>query len=206
MGMREQQREEDLLHDEGTEADHYSPSVVVAVAGPKREVLVDYENVEIEYQEDYGESVPKFFNTLGGRRSVDLFVFLGEGYNFDTDKSLQTMIDIAMSDKFIGFAGVYSDMRVVHEGKEICCRYNPSYGIELVKKKVPLNVPFMISSKLFPTFHEEIQHLSLWDGILSIMADTMLFHVPKPLFTIDNALSSAQISEEINIINGYYFT
>lgn len=195
-------QKEDSLHD-GRDQEESLPSVTVAAAGIREPFLCDYPNISIEYQQA-DEPTPQFYNRVT-QKTQDLFVFLGENNGFVSSGSLRELVDFVL-DKDKDIAGaVYADMHVIHGGKFICHKFNPSYSLALYQNKMMMNVPFMAKKGLIPKFNEGLNKLCLWDGILTIMRSAMLYHMAQPIFTLEQGLKRHELSADFQRINGIHY-
>lgn len=166
-------------------------------------VYSDYDNYEVLNNSD---SLPtgKFFNQAKNRAGYDYYVYLGKYYNFSSPSSLTRMVEYLndVSRSFV--VGVYSDLLL--NDKDISfIQHLPSFDMKLIKGKFAFNTPFCVKKYLLPTFDENIQSLNLWDGFLSLSKQSVLFHIPEPLFKLDNALDTTLVNADLNIINEIYY-
>lgn len=132
-------------------------------------------------------------------------MYLGDGYSFLHDDSLEKMIEAVWNESMVGVGAVYCDIDVLHKGEKICTKYNPPYTKEMWEKRMVLNVPFLVKSAALPEFNEEIETLYLWDGMLWLMRHTLLFHIPKTLLQVQNGLEVPPFAQDIELINGTHY-
>jgi hypothetical protein len=178
---------------------------LVAVSGTKRDVPV-VEGVDILYNEDFEYSAPEFFNYISNLSGYDYVICLGRGYNITDTNSYEVFQKYTEMDCIQAFGALYSDLRVIDEdGGLVCSQYKPAYDIKLKNKGLLLNIPFISSMKNLPTFDTRVKHLYLWDALLTISSAFLLFHMPHELFTINNALESLSIDEDVKHIQGRHF-
>lgn len=179
---------------------------LVAVPGAKKEVPI-VENVTVIYQEDTDfDSAPKFLNHIGNLTGYDYVVCLGGGYNIAGIESYQTFQKYLNLDIIHAFGALYSDINIVDVQNDfICSQYKPSYDIKLRNSGMILNIPFVSSMKRMPIFDERIKNLYLWDGLLTIASEFLLFHIPDALFTINNALDTLSIEEDVKYVQERHF-
>lgn len=181
--------------------------MLVAVAGERREIPNNYELAHFAYEDDYDDiGTGAMFNQLSNKRSYDLFIYLGQEYNLYNENSITEMVQWIWSEPLMGVGAIYTDISVCHKGTHICTKFNPGYRSSLYDEKYILNVPLVVKSSILPQFNPKIKHLNLWDGILQLMKNTMLFHMPKVMFSVDNAMDTPDIAEDVKLINDIYYT
>lgn len=202
-----------MLYDSGVEEEEpgqeEKPTVIVAAAtaGVERIIPIphSYENIKIEYQKE-DEVTSDFFNRITARNTAHYFCFLGRGFNFYTEESLSLLVEKMQSSKLHGFGGIYSDLAVMNNGEFVCHRFNPAYFIQLIPQQIIMNVPFMMSTEFsLPRFTSNLDLLSLWDGMIQAMSSAPMYHMPSPIFSIENALESFQVEKEIEIIKNVHY-
>ena len=135
----------------------------------------------------------------------DLLVFIDESYEFSSEDSLSELVEDFSGEDLNIVGAAYTDIQGIIEGYSFPIKINPSFNERLYKEKFIINSPFIMRSNLNIEFHEGIEFVSLWDGLLSLMKKTIVFHLPKQYFRITNLLSpNPQISEEIKLIHEIY--
>lgn len=180
---------------------------LIAVAGKKRTMPpISYVPLRIEYQEDHNCTTPEFFNRMCSRRGFDLCLFLGNGYNLAHANVIDIIAKIILTDKFTGFGGIYADYTIMYNDHLLCESYSPVYDADILKHRTPLNIPFIATSSILPKFDTQIVALSLWDGLMSLMKQSVLLHIPQFLFTMDNPFASMPLATELNRINAIHFS
>jgi len=145
------------------------------------------------------------FNQLKNKSSYDLFVYMSEEYNFASESSLSRMVEKFWSLDMTSIGAVYTDILVKHKDKEICVKVNPAYRSSFYEERIVLNIPFMAKSAILPTFNEEVEQLCLWDGMLWLTQNTLLYHIPETLFQIEDSMELKQIEKEIGIVHGTHY-
>lgn len=180
--------------------------MLVAVGGERRKIPNNYELADFAYEADYGDiGTGAMFNQLTNKRSYDLFVYLGQEYNLNDENSITDMVNWFWNERLIGVGAIYTDISICHKGTYICTKFNPSYSSTLYDEKCVLNIPLMVKSAVLPVFNTNIKYLSLWDGILNLMKNTLLFHMPEVMFSVNNAMESPNVTGDIKIINDTYY-
>ena len=202
--MSEQRSKIDPL-DAGREKPLDGPRVTVAVAGEARDIKCDYENVEMVFQSDHDCNAAEMFNLVRNKRSTDLFFFMGADYNFAYDNSLTRMVDELWRDDRIHVGAVYTDLILCDEGERLCSVFNPAYDIGMSDKSRIMNIPFLVKSAIVPSFNTKLNELYLWDGMLQLVKNVMVFHMPCALIDIYNAMTMKLIPEEIQIIQNKHY-
>lgn len=143
--------------------------------------------------------VSDVFNSVRNRdKAFKFFIYLGKEHNFSRENSAYELVDTML--RYNNVAATYTDLLVKEKEKEICIRHNPSYNIDLYRAKTMLNVPFICRSEIAPTFTQGINMLYLWDGLLDIMTRTIMFHIPKPLFELSQAMKRWDINADLKQI------
>ena len=134
-----------------------------------------------------------------------MFLFIDKGGGMISEDGLKELVlYLAHPDRDM-VAAVYADVEVFHNGHHTCCKNNPSYSSTLVKERVILNTPFLVKGEVVPAFHEKIENLYLWDGLMELTKRALLGHYPKPLFTSSDGLKNKDLSTDYRIINGIHF-
>lgn len=168
-----------------------------------RGVPCDYPQLEILLQQK-GESVPQLYNRAAQKRA-NLYMFLGEDNNFTDAGALGRMVDyLAHPDNKIA-AALYTDINILHDRKFVCVKHNPSYSSHLLQRRVMLNVPFLVKSQMVPLFNDKIETLNLWDGLLTIMRQALIYHLAEPLCSLDKGLRNRDLSKDFKMLNGIHF-
>ena len=189
--MSTRKRTEDNIQDRGNTTD--SPKVLIVSTNPNITVNSSYSNF----------SVSKNGEILSG---YDFYCFLDKYYNFTNENSLQRIVDYLASKERAFLLGAYSDILVTDKNNGISfVQYLPSFDINLIRNRFTFNVPFIVKKQLLPTFNENIESLRLWDGFLSIVKNALLFHIPEPLFQLDNAFDTTLISKDLELINETHY-
>jgi len=182
------------------EVEKYSPSVTVYVAGDKRLIPSNYNNIEdIIYQDC--ENISKFFAKSNFSKS-DIIIFLGEKDNVAEEKSISCIVEKLKWCSNNGFGALYSDM-IISSGSIEFVRHYPSYSLGLLK--TIMDIPFAVINSTNIKFDSRITKLSLWNGLIDISQFCLLYQSPEPFFRSSDDLSPISITNDIKIINELYF-
>lgn len=175
----------------------------MGVEGPHKELLCDYENVDFLFSDEVGIPVTDLFSSFRNKQNYDLFLFLSKHYIFSKKESLSILVDKLWNDEFSKIiAGVYADVNIVINGKEIPAKYHHSFNLEFDFRLNLMNIPFMIRSGICPVFNNQLKEIFLYDALLKLSKEYFLFHSPHCLFSmIDFDKMNSNIATEINLIN-----
>ena len=195
---------EDLLLDEGNKAEKQEPLVVAAV--DTDDISCSYSNLHTVRQEKK-ETCGAFFNRTISQVKGDYYIFMGRGFEFSTTATVDILIRLFKSKKLMGFGGIYTDLLIVDGDTILCTKHNPSYDLNLVKQHHIINLPFIVDARFgLPRFKEELDVLSLWDGMIQAMVSAPMYHVASPLFCMENTTVTKDIQNEIRIINETHYS
>jgi len=187
--------------------------VAIAIAGNTRDILDIQEYDEDRYQIEVVNqetvnilNTAEFFNTVPKLLpNASCIVYIGAEFNFAHQNSLTNLLQCIGSEKVLGFGAIYSDLYILNkDGTMLCSKYHPSYDA-LRRSSIILNTPFITTIDLAPVFNTDIHYLCLWDGLCSITKNALLYHIPKPLFSVQNIMSTSSISTEIGVIRANRF-
>ncbi len=176
--------------------------VLVAISDQKDYEKIDqtYDNIEFVFNQD-NDNEGVFFNKAQKLNS-DITVFIGKGYGLSNTDSIKHIIEIIEVDKFSGFTALYSDI-VLIDG---ITRYYPAYTVSVLQNKYILNAPFAVPSYFKVDFMEGLDELSLWSGILYCANHGVLYHLPKPVFKVQQIFDNINITQDIEKINEQYYS
>ena len=176
--------------------------VLVAISDPKNYEKIDqtYDNIELVFNKD-NDNEGMFFNKAQKLNS-DIIVFVGKGYSLSNTDTIKNIVEIIEGERFSGFTALYADVLLM----DGVTRYYPAYTISVLQNKYILNIPFAVPSYFKVDFMQDLDELSLWSGILYCANHGILYHLPKPVFKVQQVLDSINITQDIEKINERYYS
>ena len=179
------------------------PKVLVVSTGNEIDHGQNYSDVEYLFASK-GDNAD-VFNSAGLKKSFNVLVFMTKEYKFTDSESLRNLVGQFWTEELATVGAMYTDLAVDLEGGSCLVKNSPSFARSVYNSKQMLNIPFIVKSSVVPTFNQNVANLNLWDGLLSLMRNTIVFHTAHTFFTIKNmGASLVNIEKDVEVINAIH--
>ena len=147
----------------------------------------------------------KELNSLVGQGKLNNYVIITSTEYKEKPGAYEALIDEMEKDELQAIVGMYCDIVAGKDGEEFPIRYNPAMSSMVYNEKHLLDVPFIVRGDCVPEFSKEIKGSHLWDGLMNLVSNYLIFHCPKKLFKIrDFTYSHPDIKHDIETIKKLY--